>query len=365
MVSLSETTEHVSLAMTPTASPIQLRKGTYSAEVCYDIPSSSSVKTWQKDVEFSMTDPNNIFSFLPAIGKASLGEDSQVCGRIGASTDTSENLYYTKFDLKEVSPIKAYENVKQYAPLPFFQIKVVNTKSTVHVPATIACSNGGTTVPLMITVDNPPFAGLTVKLVSSAGKSSVGLNTTATRSSLSLTPAVPFGFLEFLCNKNNVSLSGKELLYELSGLDASNYVLSNEKVVVSMVDPIDSGFAALTYNSELTTATKFAITSSCPSIGTILVHKVLNGVTHPSLTDAIDAYFTWLTKTETAFSKGESRDLLVEEWVLKDYPVKKDINLEFVSTAGKGFSFVAYCYDTFGNKTKMDNEKLFKTPKIE
>ncbi len=80
MVSLSDTTDHVTLTMAPTEQPIQVPKGTYGGEVCYAVPATSDVKTWQKDVEFSLSDPNNIFSFLPLVGKASLGDDEAVCG---------------------------------------------------------------------------------------------------------------------------------------------------------------------------------------------------------------------------------------------------------------------------------------------
>ena len=41
-------------------------------------------------------------------------------------------------------------------------------------------------------------------------------------------------------------------------------------------------------------------------------------------------YFKWLNGT---------KDLLKEQWILKEYPLTSELNLEFESRAGRTFSF--------------------------
>ena len=62
--------------------------------------------------------------------------------------------------------------------------------------------------------------------------------------------------------------------------------------------------------------------------------------------------------------KGKNNDLLNEQWVFKNYPEEKVVSETFLAEAGATYNFMAYCYDTYSNDTKMESEKLFKTPAI-
>ena len=160
-----------------------------------------------------------------------------------------------KLSLNESFAVAPYDNTQLYNPLPFFSVRVVNTKSIINVPSEIECSSGGTSLPLMISTDTPPFTAVTIAM-NLTESNSVGLNITKAASSKTLTSKVAEDFLEFFCEAD-VAVSGGEILYYLSGVDAENYVLSSEKVTVKVNSDISinlfgSGYPTLIYHPSTT-----------------------------------------------------------------------------------------------------------------
>lgn len=191
-----------------------------------------------------------------------------------------------------MSELGTYDNYQVvYNPLPFFKLKVTSVKSIIDVPSTITCLNGGDSIPIMVKLDANPYSNLTVSLLLTP-KNSVGLNLTSD-SKVTLTPGVPQGVLKFKCQKDKAETGG-QILYQISGDDASNYQLKNKqvKVTVSAANILDSGYPSLIYSLS-STPTKFVITATCPTIGTMLVLKAGIDATHPELTTAMATYKKW------------------------------------------------------------------------
>ena len=205
MIEFEESSDSkVSLALSP--STINLKKGSYSSEVCVSLPSSSP--NWRKNVELSLNDPNGLFKFSPKVGRAYLGGTEKICGHLGTAGTVTETNYYTRLELKELASadLGAYKSQAIYNPLPFFKLKVVGTKSVVDVPSSIICLNGGSSIPIIVKPETAPFKSLIVSLKLTA-KNSVGLNLTS-ESTVTLTPGVPNGFLKFKCLKDTAETGG-------------------------------------------------------------------------------------------------------------------------------------------------------------
>jgi len=133
---------------------------------------------------------------------------------------------------------KVNNGTSKYTVLPVMKVNVNNNQATVNVPSAVTCSQGGKSVPMIVTASAIPFSDIKVSLTTSAtndGGKVVTLSRYITPNTniVTLKVGTSSGVLGFACAGDPTEHYGKELKYVLDGTDKAMFALSSTVVAVT------------------------------------------------------------------------------------------------------------------------------------
>jgi len=238
---------------------VSVSRGTYAKNVVCIQPASGNFAA-----AVSASVKGTAFKTNPASISASMGQ-GPACADLGTAATTQTSVHNVRWTVNN--------GTAAYTQLPTLMVSVNSVKAKVKVAETITCSEGGSSVPILVSASAVPFADIKVSLTGSTTKdgdkttdNSVGI-TPNTGEVVTLKVGTNSGVLGFKCA---AKVTGKELLYKLEGTDKAVFELDFQKVTVAATKPgnkpatVDMKLAMVSAKSK---AASTVVSGQCPGMG--------------------------------------------------------------------------------------------------
>lgn len=186
------------------------------------------------------------------------------CGALGTATATPATHHFVRWTV----------NATLYTPLPTLEVQVNSNKATLTASNDVTCSQGGSSVPIVVSASALPFTDVKVSLKT---VSTVAGNVTTDESKgitlnageiVTLGKATPTGVLGFKCATDMDKTKKAKLTYVVAGTDASQFTMTLPITVTAIARPATQPTAKLDFKMETTsTAASTTMSALCPGQG--------------------------------------------------------------------------------------------------
>jgi hypothetical protein len=186
------------------------------------------------------------------------------CGALGTATATPATHHFVRWTV----------NATLYTPLPTLEVQVNSNKATLTASNDVTCSQGGSSVPIVVSASALPFTDVKVTLKKSVSADeaktdlSVGI-TPNTGETVTLKVGETSGVLGFKWCAATVDKTKKaKLTYVVAGTDASQFTMTLPITVTAIARPATQPTAKLDFKMETTsTAASTTMSALCPGQG--------------------------------------------------------------------------------------------------
>jgi hypothetical protein len=255
---------------------VTVARGTYTPDAVCIKPASTA--TFAADVAVSVN--GAAFKINPASLSAKMGKGKS-CAAMGTQTTTTESIHNVRWTVNN--------GTAKYTNLPTLKVKVTSkTDNLITVPEKVICSQGGSSVPIVVSATTLPFSDVKVSLEKSVTKeegkadvdNSAGITINAGEV-VTLSVTSTSGILGFTCAKD---AKGKQLKYKLDGTDKAVFKLEYTLMTVDAQKATDKKTTfdlKLAMDAAGSEAAKTKVTGTCPGMGASYIQLVpaANGLT--------------------------------------------------------------------------------------